>query len=70
MIFNTLTRQNSERRVTHGQVLPYLGRDRFSLETHPGPSILHQRGPSQCCAEYGPAATAENLQTGIKGILS
>lgn len=44
-------------------MLPYLCRDHFSLKIHPRPSILHQHGPSLCCAEYGPAATAENPQT-------
>lgn len=43
--------------------VPYLGRGHFSLKIHPGPSILHQLGPSRCCAGCGPAAAAGSPRT-------
>lgn len=42
---------------------PYPCTDRFSLRTHPEPSIHLQHGPSRCFAGSEPVAAAGSLQT-------
>lgn len=41
----------------------HLCRGHSSPETHPEPSSLRPRAPSQCCAKSAPDAAAESLQT-------